>query len=305
MNSLGLGDPPTFDPIVLRRSSAIPTCASSSTRTWQWTDATDDERSRRTGAVQIVDFKGRYGLEIERAGRAAGDCTSACSRPSRTRSSRTRTTCPRSRRCSTARRPHLLRRADPHRRRPRRQPIPARTATSSPAGSGDCATCSRSTRRARSAASRCTAAAWASSTWPRSDPAARRDVLTGRAERHAPAGLQRVRRRRRTCPAVRCPPGRLRWDSAAAKRRSHVNGGWVGGGECPTSHEGTAGRPFGDVVVAQQPQRRFGAIPECRHATFGGHIGPSRALGVRRGNECAEGSGSPYVPHSRSPAARY
>ncbi|MGH2947837.1 MAG: hypothetical protein ACRDPC_16560 [Solirubrobacteraceae bacterium] len=62
VNSLGLGDPPTFDPIRRRlehhhglrfKVDAVPA----------WTPELMDEVAA-TGAVEIVDFKGQYGLEM-------------------------------------------------------------------------------------------------------------------------------------------------------------------------------------------------------------------------------------------------
>ena len=62
VNSLGLGDPPTFDPIA-RRLEVHPELRFKLDVTWQWSSALMDEVAA-TGAVEIVDFKGHYGLEM-------------------------------------------------------------------------------------------------------------------------------------------------------------------------------------------------------------------------------------------------
>jgi L-alanine-DL-glutamate epimerase-like enolase superfamily enzyme len=62
VNSLGLGDPPTFDPIA-RRLAAHPDLRFKLDVTWQWPASLIDEVAA-TGAVEIVDFKGHYGLEM-------------------------------------------------------------------------------------------------------------------------------------------------------------------------------------------------------------------------------------------------
>jgi hypothetical protein len=61
VNSLGLGDPPTFDPI-RRRLERHPGLRFKLDVTPAWTRALMDEVAA-TGAVEIVDFKGQYGLE--------------------------------------------------------------------------------------------------------------------------------------------------------------------------------------------------------------------------------------------------
>jgi len=61
VNSLGLGDPPTFDPIA-RRLDAHPGLRFKLDVTPAWTQELMDEVAA-TGAVEIVDFKGQYGLE--------------------------------------------------------------------------------------------------------------------------------------------------------------------------------------------------------------------------------------------------
>jgi hypothetical protein len=62
VNSLGLGDPPTFDPI-RRRLDAHPGLRFKLDVTPAWTQELMDEVAA-TGAVEILDFKGQYGLEI-------------------------------------------------------------------------------------------------------------------------------------------------------------------------------------------------------------------------------------------------
>ena len=61
VNSLGLGDPPTFDPI-RRRLEHHPSLRFKLDVTADWTPELIAEVAA-TGAVEIVDFKGRYGLE--------------------------------------------------------------------------------------------------------------------------------------------------------------------------------------------------------------------------------------------------
>jgi L-alanine-DL-glutamate epimerase-like enolase superfamily enzyme len=62
VNSLGLGDPPTFDPI-RRRLEAHPGLRFKLDVTADWTQELIDEVAA-TGAVEILDFKGHYNLEI-------------------------------------------------------------------------------------------------------------------------------------------------------------------------------------------------------------------------------------------------
>jgi hypothetical protein len=66
VNSLGLGDPPTFEPI-RRRLERHPGLRFKLDVTPAWTPELMDEVAA-TGAVEIVDFKGHYGLD---AGEAA------------------------------------------------------------------------------------------------------------------------------------------------------------------------------------------------------------------------------------------
>ena len=62
VNSLGLGDPPTFDPI-RRRLDHHPGLRFKLDATPAWTPELIDEVAA-TGAVEIIDFKGQYGLEV-------------------------------------------------------------------------------------------------------------------------------------------------------------------------------------------------------------------------------------------------
>src|SRR3954468_8186822 len=61
VNSLGLGDPPTFDPL-RRRRELHPDLRFKVDLTAAWSPELIDEVAA-TGAVEIVDFKGRYGLD--------------------------------------------------------------------------------------------------------------------------------------------------------------------------------------------------------------------------------------------------
>jgi hypothetical protein len=61
VNSLGLGDPPTFDPIQ-RRLDAHPGLRFKLDAVPAWTPEVIDAVAA-TGAVEIIDFKGHYGLE--------------------------------------------------------------------------------------------------------------------------------------------------------------------------------------------------------------------------------------------------
>jgi hypothetical protein len=62
VNSLGLGEPPTFDPI-RRRLDRHPGLRFKLDVTPQWTPELIGEVAA-TGAVEIIDFKGHYGLEV-------------------------------------------------------------------------------------------------------------------------------------------------------------------------------------------------------------------------------------------------
>jgi len=62
VNSLGLGDPPTFDPI-RRRLELHPDLRFKVDATPAWTPELIEEVAA-SGAVEIVDFKGQYGLEL-------------------------------------------------------------------------------------------------------------------------------------------------------------------------------------------------------------------------------------------------
>jgi L-alanine-DL-glutamate epimerase-like enolase superfamily enzyme len=63
VNSLGLGDPPTFEPIA-RRLEHHPALRFKVDAVPAWS-ADLVEQVAATGAVEIVDFKGRYGMEVE------------------------------------------------------------------------------------------------------------------------------------------------------------------------------------------------------------------------------------------------
>ena len=63
VNSLGLGDPPTFEPI-RQRLEHHPDLHFKVDAAPAWTPALIEELAA-TGAVEIVDFKGRYGIEVE------------------------------------------------------------------------------------------------------------------------------------------------------------------------------------------------------------------------------------------------
>ena len=65
VNSLGLGDPASTDTIH-RRLAATRTSTSSSTPPPAWTLAVCEDLAA-TGAVDVVDFKGQYGMEVEDA----------------------------------------------------------------------------------------------------------------------------------------------------------------------------------------------------------------------------------------------
>jgi L-alanine-DL-glutamate epimerase-like enolase superfamily enzyme len=62
VNSLGLGDPPSFDPVA-RRLERYPDLRFKIDAVPAWTADLIDEVAA-TGAVEIVDFKGQYGLEV-------------------------------------------------------------------------------------------------------------------------------------------------------------------------------------------------------------------------------------------------
>jgi hypothetical protein len=63
VNSLGLGDPPSFDPMA-RRLERHPGLRFKLDAAPAWTPGIIEELAA-TGAVEIVDFKGRYGIEVE------------------------------------------------------------------------------------------------------------------------------------------------------------------------------------------------------------------------------------------------
>ena len=152
VNSLGLGDPPSFDPIE-RRLEHHPDLRFKIDAAPAWTPEVIAALAA-TDAVEIIDFKGRYGLEVgelpalltmyERVIAAFPDALleDAHDLPEVARAARARVA------------PHLLRRADPLGGGPRRRPASRRVrSTSSRAASATCGRCSTSTPRARSAAS--------------------------------------------------------------------------------------------------------------------------------------------------------
>ena len=71
VNSLGLGDPPTFDPIA-RRLEAHPDLRFKVDVTHAWSPELMAEVAA-TGAVEIVDFKGHYGMDVGEEGALHGD----------------------------------------------------------------------------------------------------------------------------------------------------------------------------------------------------------------------------------------
>ena len=123
VNSLGLGDPPTFDPI-RTRLELHPGLRFKLDAAPAWTPELIDEVAA-TGAVEIVDFKGRYGIEVEdlpalvtmyeRVIAAFPDALleDGHDLPEVAGAARARGA------------PDLLRRADPRGRGPRRAPAPA------------------------------------------------------------------------------------------------------------------------------------------------------------------------------------
>ncbi len=63
VNSLGLGDPPSFDTLQARLSR-YPGLRFKVDADWRWTPELIDALAA-TGTVDIVDFKGRYGMDVE------------------------------------------------------------------------------------------------------------------------------------------------------------------------------------------------------------------------------------------------
>ena len=94
VNSLGLGKQPSIEP-VRRRLARSPSVRFKLDAEATWAPELVDEVAA-TGAVDTIDFKGQYGLEVEDP-QALANLYDRVSRPSRTPTSRTRTTCPRSR----------------------------------------------------------------------------------------------------------------------------------------------------------------------------------------------------------------
>ena len=164
VNSLGLGDPPTFDPI-RRRLELHPGLRFKLDVTPAWTPGLIEEVAA-TGAVEIVDFKGHYGLEL-------GELTELLAMYERVIAA-----LPRGAARGRARpaggdgaargrgAPHLLRRPDPRGGRSRRDAAPAaRRQHQALPRRRRCARCSRSTRRSSGARpDHVRAAGWASST---------------------------------------------------------------------------------------------------------------------------------------------
>ena len=205
VNSLGLGDPPTFDPI-RRRLERHPGLRFKLDATPAWTPELIDELAA-TGAVEIIDFKGHYGLEIgelpallamyERVDRGVpGRAARGRARPARGRAS-----------CSSPRRT-----ASPTTRRSTRSrdldatPLPPRAVNIKPCRVGDLrslldvyAACEarglvdlrRRHGRARRRA--------------RPDPAARLAVPPRRAQRRRARAATTPTRRRPTCPPSPLP----------------------------------------------------------------------------------------------------
>ena len=143
VNSLGLGDPPSVDTI---RGASSATRPALQARRRAGLVAGDRRRARGTGAVHTVDFKGRYGLEVEDVGALRRDVRARARRLPRGAARGPA----RPARDHAARGPHAdarqLRRADPHGRRPRRA-VAARAhdQRQALAGSARCATFRRST----------------------------------------------------------------------------------------------------------------------------------------------------------------
>ena len=161
VNSLGLGKEPSIEP-VRRRLARSPGVRFKLDAEATWPPALVDEVAA-TGAVDTIDFKGHYGFEVEDPealdalydhvlSGVSGRLSGGSPRPARDRSA--------ARRSARAR---VLRRADPHRRRHRRDAACRRaSSTSSRRASAACGRCSRSTHAAHGSAGRCMAAVWAS-----------------------------------------------------------------------------------------------------------------------------------------------
>ena len=220
VNSLGLGDPPSTDTIH-RRLARYPDVRFKLDAAAAWTLAICEDLAA-TGAVDVVDFKGQYGMEVEDAAGARAPCTSACSRRSPTRSSRTRTTCPRSPRPLA---PHadrvsydaLIHSVDDLATTPVN---PIRTVNIKPCRTGSLRALLALYAHCEADGLRCTAAGWASSASARGQiqllaslfhPDAPNDV--------APSALQPAPTRPRACRRARCRRSRSRRASAARPSR--------------------------------------------------------------------------------------
>ena len=166
--------------------SATPGCASSSTRRRRGREELIDEVAA-TGAVEIIDFKGHYGMETGELPALLTMYERVIAAASPTRCSRTRTTCRRSPRCSRPRRtgsPTTPR--SPRSRGPRRDAARARRGERQAVPGRRPAHAARRLRRVRGA---------------RAADVRRRDGRARPRPRPDPApGLAVPRRRRRTTP---------------------------------------------------------------------------------------------------------
>ena len=201
VNSLGLGKEPSIEP-VRRRLARSPGVRFKLDAEASWAPALVDEVAA-TGAVDTIDFKGQYGFEVKDPRRCAR-CTTTSSPRSRTPTSRTRTTCPRSQRLGD----HVERVSYDAPIRSAEDigatPLPARVVNVKPARIGDlqrlfevyalrAGAAAHVRRRFRGAGRR-----------PRADRAARRAVPRGRAERR---GAERLQRGRPAGPTAGQPAG--------------------------------------------------------------------------------------------------
>ena len=194
VNSLGLASPPSVDTIV-RRLERCPGLR------FKLDAAPTGRRDRRRAGGHrgrhTIDFKGRYGLEVEDdAALAAMYELLLAAFPDAL--SRTRTTCRRSPRSSRRTPPRLLRRADPHCGRPRRA-VAARADDQRQALPGrHVARPVRALRRLRGArAGALRGRDGRARRGPRSGPAAGLAVPSRWPERHRPTRIQRARPRPR------------------------------------------------------------------------------------------------------------
>ena len=161
VNSLGLGDPPPFA-TVGRRLERYPGLRFKLDARPSWSPSLIAEVAA-TGAVEVIDFKGRYGIPVEDEAGAAGDVPTGPRRASPTRSSRTLTTCPMSPRCSSR-----TRRASRSTRRSRppptsTAPFGARIINVKPSRIGSVRALLDVYEHCEPTACACTAAGWASS----------------------------------------------------------------------------------------------------------------------------------------------